>query len=129
MATTQTPTSTTDRIDIFDTAISSHAGDPIAATLFNVDFNVRRDYTADEVRQYIEYFNLSKWDADNPPSPEEQIRFQLGFLTDLNDEEMTPICEQLLEADVTITGRILIHIGKIAGLRTEEGNFTTGRRR
>lgn len=114
------------RIDIFSEAFTTKGGDPQPATLFGIDFNVKRDFTADDVRTYIESFNFTR---DDIPSPEEQIRFQLGFLTDLAGKNLDAVVAKLLEADLLITTKCLIQLGVVAGLRSEDGNFTPGRKR
>ncbi|ART20064.1 hypothetical protein CBE89_00015 [Corynebacterium striatum] len=122
-------TAETNRIDIFENAFATNGGEPQPATLNGIDFNIRRNFTGAEVANYIEFFNTSKWTPDTVPSPEEQIKRQLDFLTDLSKEDTKNLVEWLLAADIKVASKVCIELGKVAGLRDNDGNFLAGQQR
>lgn len=115
-------TDQTQKIDILETAIAVNGGEPQAVTLAGHEFNVRRDYTGDDVTAYIQCFTP---EAFQRPA-EEQIHTQLAALTDLAGDALNEVTEFLLTKPSLVVNPVLIRLGEVAGLRKSDGSFTVG---
>lgn len=108
-------------LDIFSEALKSNVGEPIDVTLLGHTFQVRRDFTGDDVANYIALFGSAE-----SLTVEQQIRQQLEKLTDLTAADLDAVTEELLQKPVAVTSSIMIYLGQIAGLRGEDTGFLTG---
>lgn len=115
-------TEKTPPIDLFQEAMKSDAGEPAPATLYGIDFNIRRDYTGDEVYDYISLFR----EDGSKPTIKEQIDNQLKALTDLADDKRAELVDKLLGVPIVAAQAMLIKIGQVAGLRSDDTAFLTG---
>lgn len=109
-------------IDLFEEAMAVNVGAPLPATLFGVTFNIRRNYTGDEVAAYIGLFTA---DAEKK-TIKEQIAEQLNVLTDLAGDAFDTLVDKLLAVPIVTAQSLLVKIGQRAGLRGADTGFLTG---
>lgn len=110
-------------LNIQELALSIHGGDPVAVKLDTHLVNVRRDFTGDEVATYVGFFAQK-----SAGSAEDQISKQLDLLLDeaTTTRVKKELCEWLLDQPFVIASSYMVQLGKVAGLRDEDGTFLTG---
>lgn len=110
-------------IDIREAALSINAGTPVLVQLADEAVYLRRDFTGQDVHEYITIFSEA-----GPQEIREQITQQLEILLaiDTEDETREKLVEYLMGLPLVETTAILIKLGQVAGLRGADTGFLTG---
>ncbi len=108
-------------LDIMEMAIGIHGGQSQPIDLNGVTLSVRRNFTGEEAYAYISMFS-----AEERPNPAEFIDMNIGMLSDSDEETKEAFKQEALRLPVAVLTRVLVSMGKIAGLRAGDGNFFPG---
>lgn len=105
-------------IDLMEAALAINGGDPVTVNIGEIKFNIKRNYSAKQVRKYVKVFN----DAENTWDKiiNEVLNITCSFAKDKDKEE---VAEQLLELSIAEVTKVIVFIGETAGLMNHDGEL------
>lgn len=112
------------KIDLLDSFARS-AGEPVDVTLMGVDLTIRRDFTGAEVHDII----MLHTPEGQPPAIKDQLMQLTALLSTDDKKTREKFVTALLDLAVVEIQALVVELGKVAGVRGDDGNFLTGAQR
>lgn len=105
-------------IDLMEAALAINGGDPITVNVGDVKFDIKRNYSAKQVRKYVKVFN------DEENTWDKIINAVLNITCTFdNDKDKEEVAEQLLSLSIAEVTKVIVFIGETAGLMNHDGEL------
>lgn len=109
------------KINLLD-SFARAGGDPVTVTLMGVDLTIRRDFTGAEVHDII----MLHTPEGQPATIKDQLMQLTAMLSTDDEKTREKFVTALLDLAVVEIQALSVELGKIAGIRGDDGNFLTG---
>lgn len=105
-------------IDLMEAALAINGGDPVTVNVAAVKFDIKRNYSAKQVRKYVKVFN------DEENTWDKIINAVLNITCTFdNDKDKEEVADQLLSLSIAEVTKVLVFIGETAGLMNHDGEL------